>query len=76
MRTTLAIDDDILAVARSMADSRRTSLGVVITELARSGLKPREAAAPDRNGVPLLRSRGQTAPVTLDFVNSLRDELP
>ncbi len=37
MRITLTIDDDVLAVARAMAESNGTSLGSAISELARRG---------------------------------------
>lgn len=40
MRTTLTLDDDIYALARSMAESSGRSLGAVLSELARRGLRP------------------------------------
>lgn len=79
VRTTLSIDDDVLAAARAMAERERRPLGEVISELARRGLG---AAAPSRgtravrNGLPLLPVRKGAAPVTLELVNRLRDELP
>jgi len=39
MRTTLDIDDDVVAAAREMAAQDRRSLGSVISELARRGLR-------------------------------------
>lgn len=39
MRTTLDIDDDILALARSISKSRDTSLGAVVSEFARRGIQ-------------------------------------
>ena len=41
MRTTLEIDDSILAVARAMSAETGQSLGAAISELARRGLAPR-----------------------------------
>jgi len=38
MRTTLDLDDTVLAAARSLARSRRISLGDAVSELARRGL--------------------------------------
>ena len=38
MRTTLTIDDDVLEMARTLAQSRRISLGEAISELARRGV--------------------------------------
>lgn len=37
MRTTLNLDDDVLAAARILADEKGTSLGVAVSELARRG---------------------------------------
>ena len=39
MRTTVTIDDDVLAVARALADRNGTSLGTALSELARRGFK-------------------------------------
>ena len=39
MRTTLTIDDDVLAVARALADRNSSSLGSALSELARRGFK-------------------------------------
>lgn len=75
MRTTLAIDDDVLVAAKAIASQQRKSLGEVVSELARKALH-RPSASSTRNGVPLLAVRDQGAVVTLDVVNALRDEAP
>ena len=41
MRTTLQIDDDVLLAAKSLARAEKTTLGSVISRLARRGLAPR-----------------------------------
>jgi hypothetical protein len=75
MRTTLAIDDDVLAAAKHLAERENKSVGEVISSLARQGLtRTARSGKAQRNGIPLLR-RGHT-PVTLALVNQLRDELP
>ena len=78
MRTTLAIDDDILAAAKHLAEREQKTLGEVISALARQGLArgTRAARAAERNGIPLLPSRRGAVPVTLELVNQLRDEAP
>jgi hypothetical protein len=77
MRTTLAIDDDVLAAARHMAERERKTVGEVISSLARQGLHRGARGAPAvRNGVPLLTRRKSSAPVTPELVNRLRDESP
>ena len=77
MRTTLAIDDDVLAAARHLAERERKTVGEAISILARQGLnKGTRSSRPVRNGVPLLPTREGGAPVTLEIVNQLRDEQP
>lgn len=77
MRTTLAIDDDVLAAARHLAERDHKSIGEVISALARQGLtRSTRGARAERNGVPLLASRRGAAPVTPELVSQLRDELP
>lgn len=77
MRTTLAIDDDILAAAKSLAERQRKTVGEVISALARQGLqRGSRSTSAVRNGVPLLRVRKTATAVTMEFVNQLRDELP
>ena len=75
MRTTLAIDDDVLVAAKAIARQRNETVGKVMSELARHALHP-PAAARERNGIPLLPVRKPGTLVTLDIVNELRDELP
>jgi hypothetical protein len=77
MRTTLAIDDDVLAAAKHLAERERKTVGEVISTLARHGLsRGARVARPVRNGVPLLPTRQGGVPVTLELVNRLRDERP
>jgi hypothetical protein len=77
MRTTLAIDDDILAAARHLAEREQKSVGEVVSALAREGLaRASGAGKSERNGIPLLPLRQAAVPVTLELVNQLRDEQP
>lgn len=77
MRTTLVIDDDVLAAAKGLAARHHKSIGEVISGLAREGLRPSSAVTPSiRNGVPLLPLRSDATPVTPDLVAQLNDELP
>jgi hypothetical protein len=77
MRTTLAIDDDVLAAAKHLAQREGQPLGAVISALARQGLsRPNRGPRLERNGIPLLPRRKGTLPVTLELVNQLRDEQP
>ena len=76
MRTTLSIDDDVLAAVKAMASLQRKSVGEVISTLTRQALRPSKPSGNTRNGVPLLPVRIGATPVTPEFVNQLRDELP
>jgi len=75
MRTTLAIDDDVMAVAREMASIQRKSVGEVISILARSGMRPAPSNHPTRNGIPLLTVRPDSPRVTSELVRQLQEEL-
>jgi hypothetical protein len=75
MRTTLSIDDDVLAAAKARADHERRSVGALVSDLLRQSLfKP--VALKSRNGVPLLPTRDPSVVITLEMVNRLRDEEP
>lgn len=75
MRTTLTIDDDVLAAAKELAATERKSVGEVISALARRALRPAETGRKMRNGVPLLPVSPKTRRVTSELVHQLREEL-
>ena len=64
MRTTLTIDDDVLAAAKGLAARQRKSIGEVISALTRQALRPAVPRGEVRNGVPLLPVRPGAEPVT------------
>jgi len=81
MRTTLTLDDDVLAAAKVLARQRRQPIGSVISALVRQALaapthQPAGPAQRQRNGLPLLPLQPGGAPVDLELVNQLRDEAP
>jgi hypothetical protein len=81
MRTTLTLDDDVLAAVRVLARQRRQPIGSVISALARQALaspsqQPASPAQTQRNGLPLLPLQPGGAPVDLELVNQLRDAVP
>lgn len=71
MRTTLALDDDVLIAARAIAQQQHRSIGEVVSDLARRAL-PRPQPSMTRNGFPLLPRNNDGAVVTLETVNALR----
>jgi hypothetical protein len=77
MRTTLAIDDDVLAAAKHLAVREQRTIGEVISSLARQALvRSGRGSRTERNGIPLLPRKKHASPVTLELVNQLRDEQP
>lgn len=76
MRTTLSIDDDILAAAKHLAEREQKTVGEVVSALARQGLaRTSRGNRTERNGIPLLPSRRGATPVTLALVNQFRNGL-
>jgi len=79
MRTTLNIDEDVLLAARGLARQGNTTIGAVVSELARKGLNadPNDSSA-DRSsgfyGFRPLPKRGQ--PVTNELIDRLRNSGP
>lgn len=76
MRTTLTIDDDVLAAARALAEQQNKSIGEVVSALARKALAPEQPVPKIRHGIALFPVRPGAKPVTLEMVNRLRDEIP
>ena len=75
MRTTLAIDDDVLHVAKELAKLERKSIGEVISSLARKALRPVETGSATRNGIPLLHYASEKVCVSSELVKRLGEEL-
>jgi hypothetical protein len=73
MRTTLEIDDEVLAAARSVARAEGKSIGKVISDLARRGLAPRRARR-SRDGFPVFDVSDDAAPLTLEMVKRADEE--
>ena len=77
MRTTLDIDDDILAATKEIAKRQRKSAGKLASELMREALQRRAGRtspkSSSRHGFrPIPSGR---APVSSELVNRMRDEL-
>jgi len=74
MRTTVAIDDDVLEAARKLAAVRDQSLGQVVSELMRRGLAVRTGYRTDASGFPTFEVRDDSPPITLEDVKRDEDE--
>lgn len=75
MRTTVDLEEDVLLAAKNIAKQRGTTLGRVLSELARQALTHRVPVATE-DGLPLFPVQPNAGVVTLDLVNRLRDEAP
>ena len=78
MRTTLSLDDDVLAAAKVLARQRKQPIGSVISDLAREGLaqanwENQSTPKAQRNGLTLLPRHPEGSPVDLELVNRLRE---
>lgn len=76
MRTTVTIDDDVLAAAKQFADARGLTLGEALSQLARATLTERRRHGGTRNGIVLLPAPSEAGRATLDDVDALRDDAP
>jgi hypothetical protein len=74
MRTTLDIDDDVLAAARERARRERKTVGKVVSELLRLALTARPAPMVVRETPPVLGFRPFAADGQV-VTNALIDEL-
>ena len=72
MRTTLNLDDDVVAAARELASAERRSLGSVVSELVRRGLTP--ARVDLDAGLPVIRVPAGTPAITPEMVRRALDE--
>jgi hypothetical protein len=77
MRTTLTIDDDLLAVAKVLARDRSESVGKALSDLARRGLRatPRVQTESGESDFPVFAVPRDAHPITLDDVRKAEDEL-
>lgn len=76
MRTTLTIDNDVLAAAKDLAAQQQKTVGQVISDLARKALSSQVPRREVRNGVPLLPITDDAKLVTSELVKQLQDDLP
>lgn len=73
MRTTVTIDDDVLAVARALAERKRISLGSALSELARRGFRNAATNAGGGDGSVFAVSPDATPITSEDVYRALHD---
>jgi hypothetical protein len=74
MRTTINLPDDVLRVARSIANLKGISLGDAIAELARAGFKP-AVRINTKTAFPSFQVSANAKPITLEQTLQAEDEL-
>ena len=74
MRTTVTIDDDVLAVARALAQRRGSSVGSALSVLARRGFRRTETD--DAGDIPTFRVASDAGPITSEDVRSALTDWP
>ena len=72
MRTTLDIEDDVLAAVKDLAEQRKTTAGRVLSELARRALTEPGEVREYRGGFRLLPRTGTV--ITTELVDRWLEE--
>lgn len=73
MRTTLNLDDDVLAIAKAAADAEGVSLGAIVSRLARQGLGSGRPIGDD-DDLPSFSVPAGTPPLTLENMRAAMDD--
>lgn len=73
MRTTLTLDDDILAAAARQAKARGVSLGRTVSDLARRGLHA-PTPSTEKDGLVVFRLPSDSPTVTTEDVRRIESE--
>lgn len=74
MRTTLSIEDELLAAIKSLAQARSTSIGEVVSDLIRKGLQASNRIR-SKNDIPVFKVSSNAKPISLEDVKKIEDEL-
>lgn len=74
MRITVTIDDDVLALARSLAARKGIRLGSALSELARLG--NRRTPLGDDDGIPVFSVQDDAPPITIEGIRNALSDWP
>jgi len=74
VRTTLHLDSDVYRAARSLAASRGSGRGIVISELARKGVRAPLPAGGTQRGFPTFDVPADASPLTSEMVRLAVDD--
>jgi hypothetical protein len=73
MRTTVHLDDDVYEVVKAKAAQENSSLGKVLSELVRRGMRRRSSSNP-KGDFPVFEVRPGAAPLTVEMVKRALEE--
>ena len=74
MRTTVDLDDEVLAAVRSLARAQGRSLGLVLSDLVRRALAPGSRIEEGPGGFPTFEPAVGTAPLTVETVQAALED--
>lgn len=74
MRTTLDIDDAVLAAAKEIARARGQTTGMVISELARKALESSRPRRQQYDPFPVFGVPADAGPLTIQCVEAIVDD--
>lgn len=75
VRTTLNIEDDVLATVKALAARDRKPLGTVVSAMLRRAVEPSgKASKGTRNGIPLFPVSPHARVVTPEHIKDLLEE--
>lgn len=74
MRTTITIDDDLLEAAKALAAQRKISVGIVVSDLMRKGMKAQAQVKTGKGGFPVFQVPPNARPITLETVKQAEDD--
>lgn len=72
MRTTVNIDADVYRAAASLAAERKTTIGRVLSDLARRGLAP-SGTPREKDGFPVFDVPADAPPITPEMVREAEE---
>ena len=73
MRTTVNIDADVYRAAVSLAAERKSTIGRVLSDLARRGLAP-SVRAREKDGFPVFEVPAGAPPITSEMVREAEED--
>jgi Ribbon-helix-helix protein, copG family len=74
VRTTVDLDDDLLAGLRSLARAQGRSVSFVLSDLVRRALRPTPRLQEGAGGFPTFEPPAGAAPLTVEAVRAALDD--